>query len=115
MMNHKKIEHTANVCLCWNYSTGRCTYGEKNCWFIHKGQSSVPEFKYKIRDEHFYNRTELQQHRKIPAQRRQGHSLTACNAAPPATPPRPLYPNGRWGPGIGQALGYWTLRATFAK
>ena len=23
--------------------------------------------------------------------------------------------NGRWGPGIGQTLGYWTLRSTFAK
>ena len=23
--------------------------------------------------------------------------------------------NGPWGPGIGQTLGYWTLRSTFAK
>ena len=34
-----------------------------------------------------------------------GHSLTACNAAPPATPHRPHNPT----------FGYWTHRSTFAK
>ena len=39
----------------------------------------------------------------------------------PATPhrlqhlPAHFIQNGRWGPGIGQTLGYWTLRSTFAK
>ena len=36
---------------------------------------------------------------QIPAKRRRGHSLTACNAAPPATPARPLYPKWRMGSG----------------
>merc|ERR1711891_141657 len=49
----------------------------------------------------------------IPAYRRRGHSLTACNAAPPATPHRLL--NGRWGLKISQILGYWTPQTTFAK
>ena len=41
--------------------------------------------------------------------------------SPPATPHRLQHllahfiQNGRWGPGIGQTLGYWTLRSTFAK
>ena len=57
----------------------------------------------------------------IPALRRRGHSLTACDAAPPATPhrlqhlPAHFIQNGRCGPGIGQTLGYWILRSTFAK
>ena len=34
---------------------------------------------------------------KIPAQRRRGRSLTACNAAPPATPHR--LQNPKWPPG----------------
>ena len=41
--------------------------------------------------------------------------------SPPARPhrlqhlPAHFIQNGRWGPGIGQTLGYWTLRSTFAK
>ena len=41
--------------------------------------------------------------------------------SPPAMPhrlqhlPAHFIQNGRWGPGIGQTLGYWTLRSTFAK
>ena len=41
--------------------------------------------------------------------------------SPPATPhrlqhlPAHFIQNGRWGPGIGQTLGYWTLQSTFAK
>ena len=48
--------------------------------------------------------------------RRQGHSLTACNAAPPATTNRPLNP--KWPTGSGKRLnllGYLTLRSTFTK
>ena len=74
MINHKKIEHTDNVNSCWNYSTGTCTYGEKDCWFIHKGKSSVPEFKCKICDEPFCNRLELQKHRK----RRHPNTIQTC-------------------------------------
>ena len=58
------MDHTIHVSQCWNYSTGTCMFGEMDCWFIHKGQSSVPEFKCKICDEQYFNRTELQQHRK---------------------------------------------------
>ena len=64
LMSHKKMEHTVHVRQCWNYSTETCMYGETDCWFIHKGQSSVLEFKCKLCDEHFFNRSELQQHRK---------------------------------------------------
>ena len=41
--------------------------------------------------------------------------------SPPAMPhrlqhlPAHFIQNGRWGLGIGQTLGYWTLRSTFAK
>ena len=64
LMSHKKMEHTVHVRQCWNYSTETCMYGETDCWFIHKGQASVPEFKCKLCDKHFLNRAELQQHRK---------------------------------------------------
>ena len=37
---------------------------------------------------------------EIPAQRHRGHSLTACNAAPLATPNRPLNP--KWPTGSGK-------------
>ena len=39
-----------------------------------------------------------------------GHSLTACNAAPPATPQRLacLIQNGRRGLKISQTICYWT-------
>ena len=40
--------------------------------------------------------------KSIPAKRRRGHSLTACNVAPPATPNRPLNP--KWPPGSGKRL-----------
>ena len=36
---------------------------------------------------------------QIPAKRRKGHLLTACNAAPPATPHRLLNPIGPTGSG----------------
>ena len=40
---------------------------------------------------------------------------TACNAAPPAIFTARFIQNGPQGPEIGQTLGYWTLRSTFAK
>ena len=63
-MIHKKAEHTDKVSNCWNFSTGACIYGETKCWFIHAGQSQVPEIKCKLCDENFFGRRDLQQHKK---------------------------------------------------
>ena len=35
LMIHKKKEHSEKVQVCWNYSTGKCDFGENLCWFLH--------------------------------------------------------------------------------
>ena len=39
LMSHKKKMHVQNVSTCLHFSKGSCTFGDENCWFMHKDQS----------------------------------------------------------------------------
>ena len=34
-MHHKKNNHGDKIAICWNYSTGNCTFSNSDCWFLH--------------------------------------------------------------------------------
>ena len=66
-MKHKKLKHDDKVSKCWNHSTGTCSYGDIECWFIHTDtdQVSAPEFNCKLCNVDFFYKFEYQQHRRF--------------------------------------------------
>ena len=35
VLKHKKQQHRSTVSKCNNQKGGKCTFGDRNCWFIH--------------------------------------------------------------------------------
>ena len=48
LMVHKKKEHSDKVEICWNYSTGKCEFGDDLCWFLHSNTSKSCEINCNI-------------------------------------------------------------------
>ena len=44
-MQHKKAFHKEKVNVCWNFSAGKCDFGDELCWFIHCENSEEKRFK----------------------------------------------------------------------
>ena len=63
LMEHKKKEHTESVKECWNFSSGKCGYGEVKCWFLHSN-TSKSEMICNICEKHFPCQSEYLTHRK---------------------------------------------------
>ena len=45
LMQHKKAFHKEKVNVCWNFSAGKCDFGDELCWFIHCENSEEKRFK----------------------------------------------------------------------
>ena len=67
LMNHKKIEHTEKVNVCWHFSAGTCPFGDTKCWFIHSTaqiSSNSSEYNCSFCEKVFTNKSEFLKHRK---------------------------------------------------
>ena len=67
LMNHKKIEHTEKVNVCWHFSAGTCSFGDKKCWFVHSTEKNdliSTEYTCYFCEQVFTNQSELLKHRK---------------------------------------------------
>ena len=63
LMEHRKKNHTESVQLCWNFSSGKCGYGDDKCWFLHC-KASKSEMKCNFCDKTFASQSEFLTHRK---------------------------------------------------
>ena len=65
LMKHKKRVDREKVALCWNFSAGKCDFGNDSCWFNHSKNSEVSEnFKCKICGQVFKTKNESHYHQK---------------------------------------------------
>jgi hypothetical protein len=67
LMQNKKTYHKEKVNVCWNFSSGKCEYGDNLCWFIHHDNSERANFieiECNICDDTFDNRNNFMQHKK---------------------------------------------------
>ena len=64
LMVHKKKEHREKVRICWNYSTGKCEFGDNACWFLHTDASKSGEVDCSICGKLFPNINHLLNHKK---------------------------------------------------
>jgi hypothetical protein len=64
-MVHKKKEHSDKVEICWNYSTGKCEFGDDLCWFLHSNTSKSCEINCNICGKVFTTLNQFLSHKKI--------------------------------------------------
>ena len=66
LMQHKKVHHKDKVNVCWNFSSGKCDFGDNLCWFLHSDSSerSVKEIKCNICEKVFKNQDDFMHHKK---------------------------------------------------
>ena len=62
LMEHRKKEHTESVNVCWNFSSGKCGYGDEKCWFTHD-KISKSIFKCNFCGKTFESQSEFLTHR----------------------------------------------------
>ena len=67
LMEHKKEHHKDKVNACWNFSSGKCEFGDNLCWFLHSEtlECSRKENKCTICGKVFANKSDYMHHRKI--------------------------------------------------
>ena len=63
LMIHNKNEHSKNVSDCWNFSVGKCDFGE-HCWFIHNKKKETHEIECSICTKKFGNLNTFHHHQK---------------------------------------------------
>ena len=62
MMEHKKRVHIEMVALCWNFSDGKCGFGDDFCSFSHS--KVLENFNCNICEKVFKTKNEIQYHQK---------------------------------------------------
>ena len=66
-MLHKKAFHKEKVNACWNFSDGKCEFGDELCWFIHcesSQETGFKEIKCNTCEKVFERITNFMQHNK---------------------------------------------------
>jgi hypothetical protein len=66
-MRHKKKAHREKVTNCWKFSSGRCDFGDEDCWFSHgTSVNNLQEEPLRCRmcDKVFMIQSEFLKHRK---------------------------------------------------
>ena len=61
-IEHKKRVHIKNVASCWNFSAGKCEFGDESCWFSHS--KNLDNFKCNICGHVFKTKNESHYHQK---------------------------------------------------
>ena len=61
-MEHKKTVYIGKVALCWNFSAGKCDFGDDFCWFSHS--KNLDNFKCNICGHVFKTKNETHHHHK---------------------------------------------------
>ena len=66
-MQHKKEHHKDKVNVCWNFSSGKCEFGDNLCWFLpsETSESSRKENKCNICEKVCANKGDFMNHKKI--------------------------------------------------
>ena len=73
LMEHKKKVHIKKVASCWNFSAGKCEFGDDSCWFSHS--KNIEHFKCNICGLVFKTKNETHYHQK----REHVRSIPKCN------------------------------------
>ena len=64
-MMHKKSKHIEKVSFCWNYESGSCIYGDKNCWYVHEPKDELETSEeFKCNERQFTFTYDFFKHRK---------------------------------------------------
>ena len=42
-LRHKKLHHKEEVSICRQFEAGKCVFGDRMCWFIHKTENKNDE------------------------------------------------------------------------
>jgi hypothetical protein len=65
LMLHKKRQHEDQIDLCWNYASGKCDFGDDNCWFAHHSDKNEHNFECNSCDKTFGNKNQFLHHKKM--------------------------------------------------
>ena len=66
LMKQEKLHHAESIHPCWNHASGKCEYGDEECWFSHSIEMEGMEQTFECNncDETFDVKAKLLYHRK---------------------------------------------------